>query len=77
MAGSLQGKTAVITGSTRGIGLGFARALAAEGCAIMLNGFGDTAEIEEIRAGLAAAFAGSSRAWRSGSTARSLASSSS
>ena len=56
MAGSLQGKTAVITGSTRGIGLGFARALAAEGCAIMLNGFGDTAEIEDIRAGLAAAF---------------------
>lgn len=56
MAGSLQGKTAVITGSTSGIGLGFARALAAQGCAIMLNGFGDSAAIEELRAGLAAEF---------------------
>jgi len=56
MAGSLHGRAAVITGSTSGIGLGFARALAAEGCAIMLNGFGDAAAIEEIRAGLAAEF---------------------
>ncbi len=37
----LQGKTAVITGSTSGIGLGIAKALAAEGANIVLNGFGD------------------------------------
>jgi 3-hydroxybutyrate dehydrogenase len=49
----LHGKNAVITGSTSGIGLGIARALAAQGCAIMLNGFGDPAAIEQIRAGLA------------------------
>jgi 3-hydroxybutyrate dehydrogenase len=43
---SLSGKVAVVTGSTSGIGLGIARALAAEGAAIMLNGFGETAAIE-------------------------------
>ena len=37
----LQGKTAVITGSTSGIGLGIAKALAAQGANIVLNGFGD------------------------------------
>ncbi len=41
----LSGKTVLITGSTSGIGLGYARALAAEGAAIMLNGFGDAADI--------------------------------
>jgi 3-hydroxybutyrate dehydrogenase len=51
----LQGKVAIVTGSTSGIGLGVARALAAEGAAILLNGFGDAAEIEVLRADLAAA----------------------
>ena len=51
---SLQGKVALVTGSTSGIGLGIARALAASGASIMLNGFGDPAAIEEIRAALAA-----------------------
>jgi len=52
----LKGRSAVITGSTSGIGLGIARALAKEGCNVLLNGFGDAAEIEKIRAGLAAEF---------------------
>jgi 3-hydroxybutyrate dehydrogenase len=42
----LKGKTALITGSTSGIGLGYARALAAEGANVMINGFGDQAEID-------------------------------
>ncbi|WP_297370985.1 3-hydroxybutyrate dehydrogenase [Acidocella sp.] len=53
---ALKGKVAVVTGSTSGIGLGIARALAAEGADIMLNGFGDAAAIEALRAGLAAEF---------------------
>jgi 3-hydroxybutyrate dehydrogenase len=47
---------AIVTGSTSGIGLGVARALAAAGWDVMLNGFGDAAEIEAIRAGVAAEF---------------------
>jgi 3-hydroxybutyrate dehydrogenase len=45
----LKGKTAIITGSTSGIGLGIAHKLAAAGANIMLNGFGDAAEIEAVR----------------------------
>ena len=49
----LKGKAAVVTGSTSGIGLGIARALAVAGCNVMLNGLGDPVEIEKIRDGLA------------------------
>jgi 3-hydroxybutyrate dehydrogenase len=45
----LANKTAIVTGSTSGIGLGIARAFAAEGANVMLNGFGDAAAIEKIR----------------------------
>ncbi|HQT47015.1 MAG: 3-hydroxybutyrate dehydrogenase [Acidocella sp. 20-63-7] len=50
---ALTGKVALVTGSTSGIGLGVARALAAEGANIMLNGFGEAVEIEKLRAGMA------------------------
>ncbi len=49
----LKGKTAVVTGSTSGIGLAYARALAAEGAAVVINGFGEADAIEAIRAELA------------------------
>jgi 3-hydroxybutyrate dehydrogenase len=49
----LQGRSAVVTGSTSGIGLGVARALAAEGANVLLNGFGDPGQIETTRAELA------------------------
>jgi 3-hydroxybutyrate dehydrogenase len=48
----LQDKTALVTGSTSGIGLGIARAFARAGANVVLNGFGDAAEIEKIRAGM-------------------------
>ena len=46
----LKGRRAIVTGSTTGIGQGIANALAAAGCAVMLNGFGEAAEIEAQRA---------------------------
>jgi 3-hydroxybutyrate dehydrogenase len=48
----LKGRSAIVTGSTSGIGLGIARALAGEGANVMLNGFGHVDEIKSIRARL-------------------------
>ena len=50
----LEGKVALVTGSTSGIGLAIARALAAEGARVMINGFGPQQEIKEICAELGA-----------------------
>ena len=52
----LKGKTVLVTGSTSGIGLAIAQAFAQEGANIMLNGFGDKTEIENIRARIESGF---------------------
>src|SRR5262249_8822119 len=52
----LSGKSAVITGSTSGIGLGIARALAQAGADVVLNGFGEASAIEDLRSGIAREF---------------------
>ena len=51
----LKNRTAIVTGSTSGIGLGIARALAADGANIMVNGFGDAATIDAVKKEIAAA----------------------
>ena len=48
----IDSKTAIITGSTSGIGTGIARAQAQSGCNIVINGFGRQDEIENVRSGL-------------------------
>jgi 3-hydroxybutyrate dehydrogenase len=48
----LKGKTAVVTGSTSGIGLAIARAIAGDGANVVINGFGDKAAIEKERTGI-------------------------
>jgi 3-hydroxybutyrate dehydrogenase len=54
----LKGKTALITGSTSGIGLAMARAMAGEGAKVILNGFGDPAEIAKLQEELGAGYSG-------------------
>ncbi len=48
----LKGKSAIVTGSTSGIGLEYAKAFAGEGASVMINGFGDAGDIEKERANL-------------------------
>ena len=62
----LSGKRALVTGSTSGIGLAVARALAAEGAEILLNGFGDEADIARLRDELRAQHVGADLTTRAG-----------
>lgn len=57
-SGALSGKTALITGSTSGIGLGLARGFAEASANVVLNGLGDADEIESLRSALDAASQG-------------------
>ena len=53
---SLEGKVSLVTGSTSGIGLGIARALAAAGSSVVLNGFGKPEDIAEVQAKIVSEF---------------------
>jgi 3-hydroxybutyrate dehydrogenase len=53
---SLKNRNAVVTGSTSGIGLAYAKALAAEGVNVLINGFGKPEDIEKERAGIESQF---------------------
>jgi 3-hydroxybutyrate dehydrogenase len=55
-ASGLAGKSAIVTGSTSGIGLGIARAFAQAGMNVMINGFGEMKEIQAIRSRLEGEF---------------------
>lgn len=52
----MAGRTALVTGSTSGIGLSIAEALAEAGCNIVLNGFGDPTQIRELESSIASRF---------------------
>lgn len=52
----LKNKSAIVTGSTSGIGYAMARALASQGCNVMLHGLGDPVEVEWLRSAMAAEF---------------------
>lgn len=52
----MKGRSAIVTGSTSGIGLGIAQMLAAQGVNLLLNGFGDPSEISKLRSSLAAKY---------------------
>jgi len=56
MRPALSGRAAIVTGSTSGIGLGIARAFAAAGANVMLNGLGGAADVEQARLGLASEY---------------------
>ena len=56
ISADLKGHVAIVTGSTSGIGQAMAKALAKQGCDIVINGLGDPAKIEQERAGIAAEF---------------------
>jgi 3-hydroxybutyrate dehydrogenase len=53
---SLSKRNAVVTGSTSGIGLGYARALAKEGANVVINGFGAASDIEKERTAIETEF---------------------